>query len=102
MRRPNFRSFFRQFKIPKFDEFSWNIPEYSIFQKITKLACDGIFLEYSWNIPYSKKTKIWVVMGFFWNIPFYVFSYSILYSVEYSVEYSIFQIFKIKCCDVGA
>ena len=86
--------------------FFWNIPEYSIFQKITKLACDGIFLEYSWNIPYSKKTKICVVMDFFWNIPFYVFSYSILYSVEYSVIFrgifhGIFHIPKIRC-DAGA
>ena len=42
------------------------------------------FLEYSWNIPYSKKNKILIVMEFFRNIPFYVFSYSMEYSVEYS------------------
>ena len=56
------------------------------------------FLEYSWNIPYSKKNKILIVMEFFRNIPFYVFSYS----MEYSVEYSIFQELKAKSCDAGA
>ena len=43
-------------------------------RKKKKLAYGDIFLEYSLNIPYSKKNRILVVMDFLWNIQFYVFS----------------------------
>ena len=49
-------------------------------------------LEYSWNIPYSKHLIILLVYGFFWNIPFLRFSYTLEYSVEYSMEYSILKL----------
>ena len=44
--------------------------EYSIFQNFQYFGCDDIFLEYSWNIPYSKNIIFYVVMQFFWNIPY--------------------------------
>ena len=44
--------------------FLWNIPEYSIFQKMENFACCSIFLEYSKNIPYSRKLKIIMLSNF--------------------------------------
>ena len=44
--------------------------EYSIFQNFAYFHCCTLFLEYSWNIPYSKIFDISVVAGFFWNIPY--------------------------------
>ena len=50
-----------------FQEYSM---EYSIFQKNEYFGCFMFFLEYSWNIPYSKIFQIFVVDDFFWNIPY--------------------------------
>ena len=55
-----------------------------IFQKIYLFTLGNRILEYSWNIPYSKHLIILLVYGFFLNIPFLRF----LYSMEYSMEYS--------------
>ena len=62
--------------------FLWNIPEYSIFQKMENFACCSIFLEYSRNIPYSRKTQHYHVEQIFWNIPFREISYSVDYSMN--------------------
>ena len=38
--------------------------EYSIFQNFQYFSCLYIFLEYSWNFPYSKKIKFYLVASF--------------------------------------
>ena len=69
-----------------FQEYSM---EYSIFQNFQHFRCDAIFLEYSWNIPYSKNIIFYVVMHFFWNIPY---SHKLKNSCDgKKMEYSIFQ-----------
>ena len=50
-----------------FQEYSM---EYSIFQNFGYFYCLAIFLEYSWNIPYSIIFKIFTVYVFFRNIPY--------------------------------
>ena len=64
--------------------FLWNIPEYSIFQKMEDFACCSIFLEYSGNIPYSRKAEHYHVdqfSGIFYFVKFYI-PWSISFSLE--------------------
>ena len=102
----NFEYSFKKIDIAFTFYFFWNIPGIFHIPKKIEYRCGIVFLEYSWNIPYSKKIGFNVVDLFCWNIPFCWFSYSVEYSVEYSMEYSmeysIFHEFKIKCCDAGA
>ena len=64
----------------------YDFRKYSIFQKNQNFCCFAIFLEYSWNIPYSKKIDIFAVFsGFQKNKYFCCF---VIF-----LEYSIFFVF---------
>ena len=67
-----------------------DIPEYSIFQKNWNFVYCSIYLEYSRNIPYSRKTQHYHGEQFFWNIPFHEVSYSVEYSrnIPWNIPYS--------------
>ena len=49
--------------VPFFGIFQEYFIEYSIFYNFQHFECLPIFLEYSWNIPYSKKYLMATVFG---------------------------------------
>ena len=66
--------------------------EYSIFQNFPYFDCVPFFLEYSWNIPYSKFFHISIVYRFFgiFLVIFHIPKLFIFSRNKFFMEYSIF------------